>query len=258
MSAPKRRADSNGSVYFDAIKDRYIANLDFGVTPAGRRDRRTRVCKTKKAATAALYELRKLRDQTEDISDAPVLFSTVADEWLAKGMDRTLRASTKQSYEYLLRRFSMPAFASVEVQSITADDVDAWVEQILDQGLARQTAHRARQNLGAVLEYALRRGYVAHNAVSRSSTIRKPQEKGLEPPYSLAEARTLLVGVAGTDLSPILEVALRLGLRRGEILGLRWSDINFDTGYLSVRKSLTEVREPVSESRCRIDRKSVV
>ncbi len=108
----------------------------------------------------------------------------------------------------------------------------------------RQTIKPATvRYLRAVLSVALADG-VREDLLGRNvaSAIRLPVAKSDFQPFTVGEARKYLAAAAFHRQAALFELALRTGLRQGELLGLRWDDIDLDAGYLSVRRTLARTK----------------
>jgi integrase len=101
-------------------------------------------------------------------------------------------------------------------------------------GSAPATAHQAHRTLRAALNEAVRRGHLTRNPAILAKAPRLA-EKEVEP-YSVDEVRLLLKAATDSRNGARWAVALALGLRQGETLGLKWTDIRLDTGSLVVRR----------------------
>ena len=123
----------------------------------------------------------------------------------------------------------------MRLAKLTPLDVSAWFRRHR-AGAGARTMQYARSVLRAALNQALRWGVVARNAAAlRGAPRHETQEIR---PLSPEEAKALLASVAGHRLAALITVAVGLGLRRGEVLGLRWRDVDLKAGTLSVRHTL--------------------
>jgi integrase len=118
--------------------------------------------------------------------------------------------------------------------------VEQWHGTLLKAGLAPRTVGHAHRLLSRVLGYAVENGTISRNVAA----IRKPpkveeRELGILTGGQIAEIRAKL---AGHRLLPIVEIALATCLRRGELLALRWADVDLDAGTLRVERSVEETR----------------
>ena len=123
------------------------------------------------------------------------------------------------------------------------EHVEQWHGTLLGQGLSARTVGHAHRLLARVLAYAVENGTLARNVAA----IRKPpkvEERELEI-LTTDQIAEVLAKLDGHMLLPIVELALTTGLRRGELLGLQWGDVDLDAGTLRVERSVEELR-PVS------------
>jgi integrase len=104
------------------------------------------------------------------------------------------------------------------------------------KGLNAGTVHHVRRTLNKTLNDAVRRGRLLGNPVALANTPRY-DPPDVEP-LTVDEARTLLVAAADEPNGAAFMLAISLGLRRGEVLGLMWDDVDLDAGRLSVRRQL--------------------
>src|SRR6266511_773755 len=103
-----------------------------------------------------------------------------------------------------------------------------------EHGSAAGTAHQAHRTIRTALNEAVRLGHLARNPATLAKAPRLAEEE-IEP-YSVEEVRRLLVEAGRRRNSARWAVALALGLRQGEVLGLQWADVDLDKGTLRVRR----------------------
>jgi integrase len=101
------------------------------------------------------------------------------------------------------------------------------------------TVRYIRAVLSAALADGVREDLLGRNV---ASSVRLPTPRSDFQPFTAGEARRYLLAAAYHRHGPLFELALRTGLRRGELLGLRWDDIDLDTGHLYVRRTLARTR----------------
>ena len=107
------------------------------------------------------------------------------------------------------------------------------------EGLSPKSVRGVRATLRAGLNQAMRWGMINRNA---ATAVELPRSRRFNiQPLTPAEARTFLESIRGDRLQALYSVALTMGLRQGEALGLRWSDVDLDLGYLRITKQLQRV-----------------
>lgn len=171
-------------------------------------------------------------------------FSEYSIWWLKTVKSMRVRQSTLADYEDRLRRTIFPYFGNRRLDDITSRDVETWLYQLQKRGSATPTINGARQVLGAVFKHAVKSGAIANNPVSFTERAKRQlaDKTSLQTPWSLQETKDVLQATKGTEFDLFVRLGCLLGARRGEILGLQWSDINIGEGYLLIRSSLREQR----------------
>jgi integrase len=245
-----RRANGEGTIY--PRKDGRWEAAYF--RPDGERRRLLR--KTQAEARRALTAALKMRDEGQA---TPTGQGTVADllqAWLPSMRPR-IRHSTWRRYGQLIECHILPAIGRMALARLSPLDVQQMVNRVLEAGLSPTTAHHAH----AVLRRALRDA-VAAELVSRNvATLVKPPPMGFHEMQTLDpdQARAFLLAATGDRWEALWLLAVTSGMRQGELLGLRWSDVDLDQGILHVTGNLSrgsnglEVTRPKTHrSRCPI------
>ena len=158
------------------------------------------------------------------------------DQWLEEVVKPSVRAWTYRGYEVHLRLHIKPALGHMPIERVGPQHVQAFLNRKLQEGLSPKSVRYIRSTLRSALNQALRWGVVSRNA---AALVDGPRVERFEiRPFTNDEARLFLQAVRGDRLEALYSVALTMGLRQGEALGLRWQDIDLDLGYLRVAKQL--------------------
>lgn len=155
--------------------------------------------------------------------------------WLERTARPGIRHRTYCLYRSGIEHHLIPAFGSVALSRLTADDIEAWYARTT---LAPSTARL----YGEVLRMALREA-VARELIARDPSARVKLPRVGEGPgraLSLEELRAVFVALAGSWVRVPALIALGTGLRPGEILSLRWSDVDIDAGSITVCRTQTQ------------------
>ncbi|MEU7314442.1 site-specific integrase [Streptomyces sp. NPDC007083] len=115
------------------------------------------------------------------------------------------------------------------------EHLERFYTKMLAKGSKPATAHQAHRTIRTALNHAMRRGHVTRNVASLAVPPRVEDEE--VEPYGIEEVQRLLTEAAKLSNSARWSIALALGLRQGEALGLRWSDVDLKAGILRVRKN---------------------
>jgi integrase len=168
-------------------------------------------------------------------------------EWLA-GRRASLRPSTWNSYKDVLEGRVVPRLGALRLGKLTPTHVADLTVDLTKRGsrdsrrgpgLSARSVRYTLVVLTRVLNDAVKRGLIPRNPAEHVDRPRVP-DKEMEW-WSVDEARTFLDYTTGDRLEALWTLLLTTGLRRGEALGLRWDDIDFDAGRLAIRRTLVSV-----------------
>lgn len=169
---------------------------------------------------------------------ARIPLGTYLRDWIATRVSLgRVRPKTIEGYRTDLRRIEA-TIGHVRLDRLSVRNIEyLWSTMVADGVLA--SVQHCKRTLNAALSNAVDQGLISRNPVSQATTPRySPSD--IEP-YSLDEMAELLHAAAGTRNGVRSTLALALDLRRGEALGLRWSDIDLDAGTLTIRRQLQRV-----------------
>lgn len=193
-------------------------------------------------------KLAKLRAAADTGLPLPGEQQTLGDyleSWLTDTLPGSVRPSTEASYGDLVRRHIVPALGRVKLDRLTPAQVRSFLrsKQAEDSARGRPLSPRTVQYIHAVprraLEQACQDELVARNVATLAKAPRVRREEVV--PYTPEEARRLLAAARGDRLQALYALALGVGLRRGELLGLPWHCVDLDESALRVRFSLQRV-----------------
>ena len=161
------------------------------------------------------------------------------DQWLAEVARPRVRPWTYAGYEVHIRRHIKPVLGRVPLDRLTPQHVQSLVNKKLRDGLKPKTVRYLRGTLRSALNEAVKWGLVARNA---AALVEGPRvERYRIQPFTPDEARTLLEAIRGDRLEALYSVALTMGLRQGEALGLCWDDVDLEMGYLRITRQLQRI-----------------
>lgn len=231
--ASNRRGRGEGSITLRR-DGRWQATVDLGWSQ-GRRRRKVLYGQTKRET---LHRMRAAIREREAGTVADGQSTTVAaflQRWL-ESIKPTVRESTWARYEGLCRVHLIPALGRTRLDRLTPERIDIFLADRLAGGSAPRTVHHMRAVLRAALTEATRWGLLGRNPVALTRSVRVPRTE--ERWLTQEQARKLLDSVKGDRLEALFTVALGLGLRQGEILGLRWRDVDLEQRQLTVNHTL--------------------
>ena len=180
------------------------------------------------------------------------------ERWLSDSLKGTVRASTCERHEINVRVHISPALGRVLLKALTPAHVRALHREKLDTGLATATVRKIHSTLHKALAQAVADGLIPRNAADVKAPRPAPEEMR---PLSEAEACAFLDAAkdSGDRFEPLYVLAITTGLRRGELLGLRWDDVDLQRGTLRVGRALVREggRHLLGETKTRRGRRQV-
>lgn len=202
----------------------------------GKRQRVFRTVRgTKTEAQRALTKLLREIDTGVEIDPERVTVAEYLQRWLEHSKTR-VRARTWVRYESLLRVHVLPRLGNLQLSKIRATHLQAILDDMTARGQAPRSVVQCHRVLGAALRQAQRWQMIAVNP-AQAVQPPKPERPDLAIPTS-AELRALVVAASATPYEVPVLVAVGTGLRRGELLALRWRDVALDAARVHVTGTL--------------------
>lgn len=231
-SIHKREVDG-GKVRWDA----YYALTD-PVTGKTRQHKRT--FRTQWEAKAFLTEQHAAIAQGLAVASSTQTIAELMQFWLDNYARHRVSAKTLDGYAATIRLHVLPTLGRVRVQQLTPAQLQAFYSQKIDGGCGPRTIELCHTHISQALDEAVNLGWVARNVADRVTPPRwKPREMDT---WSADEARRFLAAAPESGYGPIWPLALATGLGKGELLGLRWQDVDIERGVVSVRQTVGTLR----------------
>jgi integrase len=159
------------------------------------------------------------------------------DRWLRDSQRGSVRQSTFDRDSYLIRVHVKPVLGRVKLKNLTPLDVQSLYRDRLDNGLSSSTVNKIHGVLHKAFGQAVRWSLIPRNPTDAVKPPRPAPEE--MRPLSSEEARRLLDAAKGDKLEALYVLAVTTGMRRGELLGLKWSDVDLKNATVSIRRTLT-------------------
>ncbi|MER6015884.1 tyrosine-type recombinase/integrase [Streptomyces bluensis] len=254
------RANGDGTVY--QRKDSRWEAAGY-VLASGNTRKRVRVYgTTRKDALAKLTEKIAASNRGLPVPSAQGSVAAYLTYWLENVAVHHLRENTHTRYATCVHRYLIPGLGKKKLTKLTAKDIRTWLNQLrttcqcCTRGIdARReqphccatgqccrkllsplTLNYVHSVLKSALEHAVREEEIPRN-VARNVRTGTPRPRRFEP-LTVDEARQFLTAAHEHRLHALFELALQTGLRKGELLGLRWEDLDLDAGTAAIRRTL--------------------
>jgi integrase len=166
--------------------------------------------------------------------------SAFLDGWLNGPVKGSVKPSTFESYERIIRNHIKPALGHRKLKALAPDHVQYFYQAKLDAGLAPGTVRLMHGILHKALEQAVKWGIVPRN-VCKATTPPRPNPEEIRP-LDAEQAKRILEASCGNRLEALYVLAVTAGLRIGELLGLKWEDLDLDAETLRVRRTRSQAK----------------
>ena len=226
------------NISFDSVRQLYYVNMDYGLAEGGHRVRTYHTFTSLTLARKALREFETERSLCRQVVPRPITL----DQWLAYWMDEVVKPNraetTVYGYNKIIDNHISPALGDITLQKLTPQDIQKYYTMLMrEKGLSPNTVRRHHDLLSSALRMA-----VKQEVLSRCPTDR------VEPPrvvpfeakfYGPEDLRRLCLLSEGTWLEVVVKLAAGLGLRREEICGLRWPNVDFNQRVVQIKEART-------------------
>ncbi len=171
-------------------------------------------------------------------------FASLLLEWVSHGERIGRSPDTLAGYRRKIDTAIRPGLGSVRLDKLTGDYLDVWYDSLLASGTTPATVMQYHRIIAAALHQGERWGWVRHNVarLARPPTVPR-RELTVPPPERVRSLIELAASSRAPEMSSIIAVAALTGLRRGELCGLRWSDVDWSESALTVRRSIWQTPE---------------
>ena len=209
-------------------------------TPTGPK-RKTLYGKTRREVDEKLTKAKANRDDGLVFDADNLTVGRYLERWLTDSVRDTVKATTYESYERLIRLHLVPTLGRLKLKNLTTTHVRGLYREKLDHGLSPTSVQRVHALLHKALKQAVHDGLVPRNI---TETVKAPRQSRKEiSTLTREQARHFLNTAKGDRLAALYLLAIHTGLRQGELLGLKWNDVDLDRGTLQVRRILSAAKE---------------
>src|SRR5215210_2037499 len=228
-----RRGNGEGSIY--RRKDGRWVGQYLVYTPSGPTYRYL-YGKTRQVAAEKLIKAMAQRDSGLAFEAGKLTVAEYMNKWLTESGRNRLRPKTYKDYAGLTRVHIAPALGHIKLKNLTPLHVQQFYSAKLNSGLSKRTVEYLHSVLHAALKQAVRWELVPRN-VAESVDSPRPEKKE-RPTFTLEQARMFLKACREDRFGALYVLVIQSGMRRGELLGLRWEDVDIGQGLLHVRQAL--------------------
>jgi integrase len=191
----------------------------------------------KKEAKKKLDELLLPLNQGKFVPHSTLTFRQFCEQFYAAGAYPSLKPSTARRYQRTLKTHLLPAFGDRRLCDLTTFDVQQLVNQKLEAGLSWEVCNHLRNLVSTIYTNAKKwRYFLGENP---ASGVQLPQKQAVREKHVLTpEQISKLFSILPEPIRTMVQVGILTGLRVGEILGLRWSDVDFEKRHLRIERAV--------------------
>jgi integrase len=237
----RRRGRGEGSFYFDDAKELWVGVVDLPPDGTGRRRRKYVRAKKKQDVVTRVDAIKSDLAKGQVIPDERRTTADYLRWWYREVLPGSVKDSTAQGYIWILETYVIPAVGQHRLAKLTPDHVHAMLLAMEQRGLSPRTRRLTRTVLRRALTSAERFGHVTRNVASLTEPPKVGSTK-LDDALTLDQAKAVLEAAKDDRFAAMAEIVLALGLRKGEVLALRWADIDFEHGTLTVNGTMKSRR----------------
>lgn len=235
-SIPANSRQPNGASTIYLGKDgRWHGRVTVGIKDDGTPDRPHVSAKTRAEVTTKVRALEKARDagMVRKPGRVPTLKEWLQ-LWITEIAPIDLSENSLAGYEVDVRVHLVPGLGAHRLTRLEPGHLERFYAKMIANGSAPATAHHVHRTLRVALGEAVRRGVIATNVAKVAKAPRLDEEE--VEPYTVEEVQQILLAASKRRNAVRWVIALALGLRQGEVLGLKWSDVDLDRGVLAIRR----------------------
>jgi integrase len=235
----RQRPNGEGTISGPRKDGRYVGAF-YALTTAGTRKRVYVYGHTREEAHERLVEEQAKAGRGIPVPAQSWKLEPYLDYWLENVVKPSRRPATYALYKTNIRLHLKPGLGKYALKRLSVPTVQTFLNDKLRSGQSVRNVQILRQILSAALSRAVREELVPRNV---ARLVELPTwEPGTIVPWSSGEAIAFLQAAAADPLYPAFVLLLLYGMRRGEVLGLRWQDIDTDAGLIRVRQQIQRIQ----------------
>ena len=225
----RRRANNEGSIFYRESRKEWVAEVSL------KGMRLTKYAKTQRECRDWVKETLTKIGNGLTFSGTQVTLSKFVDSWL-NGKELSIRPQTVSAYRALVKQHIMPLMGEMRLQDIQPTHLKQLYLSKKEEGRGARTVQVIHMVMHAVLRQAVKEGILGRNP---ADAVQRPKVETAERHILTEEqAQQLIIATENTRYGTLIYMALMTGMREGELLGLKWSDLDWTKGQLYIQRQL--------------------
>lgn len=238
MSKKGKRANGEGTIY--QRKDGRWEGAAFVLASDGTEKRVRKYGKTREEVHAKLIEVLDRSRRGVPVADRPWKLGEYLDYWLEHVAPLRLRATTYAKYETMARLYLKPGLGKQRLDRLRVATIQTFLNRQINAGHSVGTVYAMKVTLSAALTRAMREELISSNP-ARLTTLPSPNPSTVRP-WTVDEARRFLKAAKPLPYYLPLLLLLVYGLRRGEVLGIGWEDVDLDRNTIRIEWQIQRIK----------------
>jgi integrase len=222
--------------------DRWTMRIEVRDPLSGKTRTHTRtVTAPNKTRAKVLLKQELAKYETDDCAPpSAVTFNKLLHDWIEACRSR-LEVTTVSGYEIAVRKHIVPALGNVKLSELQPLRLQRLYTGLLAAGYSKRTVQWVHTVCSAALKQGVQWGMLSRNPASKVTPPR-PQKQTMQT-IALEDVPAFLKVVRESPLASVIELALYTGMRRGELCGLRWDDVDLENGCINVSRNMVRVKK---------------
>lgn len=226
-------------------KESWLLSYHVGYDSKGKRIRKTRTvqAKNKTEAEKLLAKFIVEVDAGKHITPTKTTFGEYVHLWKIE-KEKAVSPSTMENYNYDLKNYILPKFEDYKLKDITHIYINDFLKELENEGLKSATIKRKYNLLNSIFKMIEKDDLLPTNPMKKVEVPKVQHKEGdVYNSKELKELFLLLNEDNNKQMALIVKLALKTGMRKGELLGLQWSDIDFSTNTIHIKRSLSYTKD---------------
>lgn len=239
----KKRGQNEGSIR-KRPDGTWEARVTIGIMADGKQKQKSLYGKTRQEVNAKMTDLLNNLQKGLIVNPTEMTLAEWLDYYMPECKKRFVKPSTYVTYSVKVENHIKPAIGHYKLKALRQDIIQKFVNSLSDKGLAPATVEAIFKLLHNALETAVDDGLIVKNVANRVRLPKVPKPK--VEAFTIDQQRVFVEQAKETYMGCMFIFDLCTGMRLGELLGLKWSDIDFDKNQLHVERTISKVHDPDS------------
>lgn len=239
----KRRSNGEGCIFKDTRSGKWKGKFEIGYDAKGNRKFKSCTGNSEREVRLMLKDLMEKHHAGIDVSSKSIKVGDYFDKWFYDNAIYSLRESTSQSYEMIIRRHIKPHIGNIVFSSLNGNDISEFYRFLYNNGrlngkggLSNKTVENIHLVISSCVNFALKRGELIRNPLL-TVKLKREGKKEVEV-FTREEQEKIIAECPNHYYGMAIKFDFYTGLRAGELLGLTWDCVNFDKNTIRVNKQV--------------------